>query len=210
MPAKNAARRNVVSKRFPKAQETQLYLDAAYKFQKSGSHQQAELLYRKVLIAEPGNPFALYALGTIALRKGESAVAASLLRQAYQQGYTHETVLTHLGIALQANGQTDEALEVYRMAMSQDPRNPRYPSNVSVVLAQKGEYEEALAAAGMALKLDPTFAPACTNAASVLQTLGRYVEAAEMFERAVLLDPDNQEIRESLVSLRRKLSTEGS
>jgi len=183
-------------------------LDTAYKLQKAGSLQQAELLYQKVLAAEPGNPFAIYAMGTIALNRGDSSAAVPLLRQALASGYTHETVYTHLGIALQASGQGDEALAVYQAGMKLDPKNPHYHSNAAVVLAQKGDYEAALAEAKLALKLNPKFAPASMNAGFVLQELNRLPEAAEMFERTLRLDPENAQVRDALKLLKKQLETQ--
>jgi Flp pilus assembly protein TadD len=180
-------------------------IDAAYRLQKAGSLNQAELLYRRVLTAEPGNPFSLCALGTIALLRGEHVAAVAQLRQALAQGYTHEPVYTHLGVALQAVGADQEALELYRTAHQQDPKNPSYLSNISVVLAHQGRTEEALAAAQQALALNPRFAPACVNAGFHFQTLERFEEAAQMFERALLLDSGNDSVKAALVALRRTM-----
>jgi len=168
------------------------------------------MLYQKVLAAEPGNPFAIYAMGTIALNRGDSSTAVPLLRQALATGYTHETVFTHLGIALQSLGQVDEALEVYRAGMKLDPKNPRYHSNAAVVLAQKGDPEAALAEAKVALKLDPKFAPASMNAGFFLQTLNRLPEAAEMFDRTLRNDPNNSVVRDALKLVKQQLETQGA
>ncbi|MDE3246365.1 MAG: hypothetical protein KGN80_09775, partial [Acidobacteriota bacterium] len=65
MPVIRSSQRKSPPRPFRKDPATVGILNAAYKLQKAGSLQQAELLYRKVLIAEPGNPFATYALGTI-------------------------------------------------------------------------------------------------------------------------------------------------
>ncbi len=210
MPVKKTAFRKPAPPVFKKDPATVQTLDAAYHLQKSGSLMQAELLYQKVLMAEPGNPFALYAMGTIALDRGNAAAAVPLLRQAYATGYDHETVVTHLGIALQMLGRVDEAMAIYEDAVQRVPTNPRFHSNVAVVLAQKGDYEGGLARAQKALKLDPNFAPACMNAGFILQSLGRHVEAAEMFERTLRLEPGNAQVTEALRLLKQKLATQGA
>ncbi|MBL0210880.1 MAG: tetratricopeptide repeat protein [Holophagaceae bacterium] len=208
MAAKKPAPRNASPRPASKDPNTLRTLDAAYKLQKAGSLQQAELLYQKVLMAEPGNPFSLYALGSIALDRGDTANAVALFRQAWATGYTHETVSTHLGIALQSLGRLDEALEIYETASKLDPRNPRFHSNASVVLAQKGDYEGAFQMAQVAMKLNPKFAPAYMNAGMFLQSLGRPVEAVEMFERTLQLEPGNAEVHEALRLLKQKLAVE--
>lgn len=205
MPGKRPNPRNVTPRPFKKDPGTLRVLDTAYKLHKAGSLDQAELLYHKVLAAEPGNPFAIYALGTIALHRGEFANAATLLRQALDAGYVHETVFTHLGIALQASEQGEQALEIYRAGMKHDPRNARYHSNSAVVLAQRGDHEGALAEAMTALKLHPKFSGAAMNAGFCLQSLNRLPEAAAMFERTLKLDPNNGAVRDALKALKRKL-----
>ena len=210
MPVKKTALRKPATPTFKKDPATVQALDAAYHLQKAGSLMQAELLYQKVLMVEPGNPFALYALGTIALDRGNAAGAVPLLRQALATGYDHETVITHLGIALQMLGRVDEAMAIYEGALELVPGNPRFHSNVAVVLAQKGDYEGGLARAQTAMKLDPKFAAASMNAGFILQSLDRHVEAAEMFERTLRLDPDNTQVKEALRLLKQKLATQGA
>ena len=208
MPTKRPSPRNATPRPFRKDPATVGILDSAYKLQKAGSLQQAELLYQKVLVAEPGNPFAIYALGTIALSRGDAGTAVPLLRQAWATGYTHETVSTHLGIALQSLGRLDEALEIYETASKLDPKNPRFHSNSAVALAQKGDHEGALQRIQVAMKLSPKFAPAYLNAGTFLEALGRPAEAVDMFERSLRLEPDNAEAQEALRLVKQKLAVE--
>jgi tetratricopeptide (TPR) repeat protein len=210
MPARGPVRRKTTPRPFRKDPATLGIIDAAYRLQKAGSFQQAELLYRRVLMAEPGNPFALCALGTISLHRGDHETAVQQLRAALAQGYDHETVYTHLGIALQALGAESEALEVYRRGLKSDPRNPRYLSNISVILAHQGLPEEALKEVEKAIALDKGFAPAYVNAGFHLQTLGRLQEAARMFDAAMGLDPDNAKVKDALLVLKQKLALQGS
>jgi len=201
MPVKTTPGKNV--RRDPAVQGL---MDAAYHQQKIGNTAQAELLYQKVLSAEPGNPFALYALGSCAMQRGQMASAVPFFRQALGQGYLHETVFCHLGIALQASGQLDEALEVYAVAMKGDPKNPRYGANAAVVLAQKNDLPGAVEEARKSLKLAPEFAPNWVNLGFYLQVLGRLEGAAEAFGQAVKLDPANEPVKSALLTLHQKIA----
>ena len=180
-------------------------LDSAYKLQKSGNLTQAEMLYHRALQGEPGNPFALYGLGTIAMARGGFGEAIPLLKRALANGYSAETVYTHLGIAQQTAGQPKDALATYRAGMALDPRNPRYPSNASVVLVQLGDPEAGLLEALRAVSLDPAFASAHLNAGSILDALGRHGEARAALETAVRLEPDNAEAKEALGRVLQKI-----
>lgn len=176
-------------------------LDSAYRLQKTGSLDQSEVLYRRALQLEAGNPFALFGMGFIALSRQEFPQAANLLRQSWANGYRDETVLTHLGIALQASGRTSEALEAYREGARLDPRNPRYPSNAAVVLAQMGRPEEALEEARRAVRIGPKFAAGHLNTGNILLLLNRLPEARQAFETALALEPENAEVKAALAKL---------
>ncbi len=182
----------------PRNPHTQRVLDAAYKMQKQGNLQQAELFYHQVLQDEPGNPFALYALGTLAISRQDFEKAIPLLRESISNGYHAETTYSHLGIALQSTGRYQEAVDLYRAGFKLDPKNPRYPSNIAVVLTQMGQLDQALAEAERAMKLDPAFASAYLNAGGILQSMGRRADAKRMYEKAAHLDPANQDARAAL------------
>lgn len=210
MAAKRTPIRNTAHRPFRKDPATLGLMDTAYQLQKTGNLQQAELLYHKVLAAEPGNPFAIYALGTIALGRGDGETAVMLLRQALEAGYDHETVYTHLGIALHSLGRFEEAMAVYEAGAKKNPRNPQYHSNASVLLAQQGDFEGALRRVKRALKLELNFAPACMNAGFFLLALDRLVEAGEMFDRTLRLDPNNTAVQDALKVVRQKLASQGA
>lgn len=208
MPAKGSIPRKSAQRPFRKDPATLGVIDAAYRLQKAGSFQQAEILYRRVLSAEPGNPFALCALGTIALNHGQMEDATTYLGQALAQGYDHDTVFTHLGIALQALGRDGDAIEVYRQGLRKHPKNPGYLSNIAVILAHQGRPEEALAEAEKAISLDERFASAFINAGFFLQTLGRLPEAVQRFERALSLEPDNSTVKDALLAIKHRMALE--
>ncbi len=178
-------------------------IDAAFQMHKKGNLAQAEILYHQVLQHEPGNPFALYGVGAIAVARGEMEKAIPLLKKSMANGYHHEASYTHLGIALQSLNRFDEALAVYRMGKKLDPKNPRYPCNTSVLLAQQGDPEAALKEVLKAIKLDPAFVPAHVNAGTFLQSLERYEEAAAMFEQVLQLDPNHVPARQALAAMRK-------
>jgi superkiller protein 3 len=180
-------------------------LDSAYNIQKQGNFAQAEVLYQQVLKAEPGNPFSLYGLGSMALQRGELAKAVQLLKQSVANGYHAAATYTQLGIALQTLGRLDEAAEVYRLGIKADPKHPGYPANLSVVLSQKGDLDGALKTVLRAIKLDPAFVPAYINAGGFLQTMDRIPEAIQMVEKALALDPANAEAKVTLGQLRDRL-----
>lgn len=178
-------------------------INAAYNQQKLGNRAQAEVLYHQVLREEPGNPFALYGLGALALHAGEMPKAVELLQGAILNGYREATAYSHLGIALQTSGRLDEALETYAAGLKKFPKDPSWVNNTAVVLAQKGDLEGALREARLVIKNFPKDLRAYLNAGQFLTELGRYEEAEAMFRKALELEPEHIQARAALVSVER-------
>ncbi len=205
---RNAA--NPSSRPAPKAKKpvvrknpaVQRIMDEAYRLMKAGSNDQAELLFRKILAAEPGNPFAIYALGILALRGRNTREGVRLLELALQSGYVDPTVYTHLGLAYFAEGDLEKAEATYRTGLQKDPKNPHYPTNLAVIHARRGEHEQAQAMIQAALKLNPDFVPALTNAANIYMATNQLQRSAEMFEKVLELAPGNEYADQTLKLLR--------
>lgn len=178
-------------------------INAAYNQQKLGNRAQAEVLYHQVLREEPGNPFALYGLGSLALHAGEMPKAVELLQGAILNGYREATAYSHLGIALQTSGRLDEALETYAAGLRKFPKDPSWVNNTAVVLAQKGDLEGALREARLVIKNFPGDLRAYLNAGQFLTELARYEEAEAMFRKVLELEPEHIQARAALVSVER-------
>ncbi len=178
-------------------------INAAYNQQKLGNRAQAEVLYHQVLREEPGNPFALYGLGSLALHAGEMPKAVELLQGAILNGYREATAYSHLGIALQTSGRLDEALETYAAGLRKFPKDPSWVNNTAVVLAQKGDLEGALREARLVIKNFPKDLRAYLNAGQFLTELARYEEAEAMFRKVLELEPEHIQARAALVSVER-------
>jgi Flp pilus assembly protein TadD len=178
-------------------------INAAYNQQKLGNRSQAEVLYNQVLKEEPGNPFALYGLGALALHAGQLAKAVELLQSAIQNGYRDATAYSHLGIALQSSGRLDEAIGVYAEGLKRFPKDPSWVNNTSVVLAQKGDLEGALRESRLVIKNFPKDLRAYINAGQYLTEMGNLADAEAMFRKALDLEPEHIQARAALESVGR-------
>lgn len=178
-------------------------LNAAYAQQKVGNAAQAEVLYNQVLREEPGNPFSLYGLGTIAFGAGQRTKAVDLLRASIQNGYREATAYSHLGIALQTSGQLEEALAVYAEGLRRFPKDPSWVNNTSVILAQKGDLAGALRESRLVIKNFPKDPRAYLNAGQFLTELKEYDEAEAMFRKALDLELEYVQAMAALESLTR-------
>jgi tetratricopeptide (TPR) repeat protein len=182
-------------------------IDAAYAFQKRGNLNQAAVLFHQVLQAEPGNPFALYALGVIALRSDDSKEAVRLLEQALENGYLDNTVYTHLGLAYLSLGRVEDAIRIYSIGIEKDPKNPHYPSNLAVIYAREEMFAEALGFAEKALAADPNFLPALVNAGGIFLSTDQTDKAEQTYQRILELEPGNLTALQGLETIRKAQST---
>ncbi|GAA0755896.1 tetratricopeptide repeat protein [Ideonella azotifigens] len=80
---------------------------------------EAQTLVDKAASLAPDDPFITDSLGWVAFRRGDTASALRLLRQAYN-ARPHVEVAAHLGEVLWAAGQRDEATRVWREGRSRN------------------------------------------------------------------------------------------
>ncbi len=165
-------------------------LTAALAHHRAGRLDEAEAVYREILLIEPNQADALNLLGVAVQQKGDAEQAVGLIRRAIAADATEATYYTNLGSALQAAGRLDEAATVYRQALGLDPRSATAHNNLGNVLQALGRVEEAVACYRRALEIDPDYTSALSNLGNVLQKLGHLDEAVASYRKALLIKPD--------------------
>lgn len=164
----------------------------------AGQLQQAEVLYRQVLSAQPDNPDALHLLGVIAFQVGRHGAAIELIGRAIAGNGKNSDYHQNLGNALQVSGRFDEAIAAYRRALDINPESAQVHSNLGGALKALGRNEESLAACRCALEIDPNFAEAHNNLGNVLRATGQPDIAMVAFRRAIEIKPDFAEAHNNL------------
>src|SRR5208283_3992981 len=86
-------------------------VDAAFAHHEAGELDQAELLYRRALAADPQHAEALHLLGLIALQRGEHETAIELIEQALPELDDLPEAHLNLGNALREVGRLPEAVD---------------------------------------------------------------------------------------------------
>lgn len=87
---------------------------------RQGDYRAAEEMYTGILLDDPGEPHALHLLGLIAEKRGDLAMAESLLGRA-NQIEPHSRVAHNLGVVLAQQGRLDAAIATYRQALALEP-----------------------------------------------------------------------------------------
>lgn len=165
----------------------------ALHYHQSGQLAQAEALYRKILLTQPGNASVLHLLGLVAYQRGDYATAVAEIGEAIAADPRQSDYHSNLGLALRAAGQPEKAVEAYRRALQLAPRDADIHNNLGSALHALGKLDEAVASYRQALRLQPNNGGVQYNLGNALFDQGDFTQAAQCFaesRRAMPQDPD--------------------
>lgn len=131
--------------------------------QAAGRFHEAEVLYRRMLAADPGDADAWHCLGLIAHRAGQAETAIEYLRHAIGLAPGDPAYHNNLATLHEERGEYDLAVECLRRAIALRPGAAAYHNNLGEVSRALGRVREALDCYRTALEHDPDFAPAQSN-----------------------------------------------
>ena len=154
-----------------------------------GQLDQAETLYKEILLSQPQHFDALQLLATIAAQRKHSAAAVKLFDQALALYPNHAGVLNNRGNALRDLKRFEEALDSYERALTITPDYVEALNNRGNALSDLKRPEGALDSYDRALKIMPNYAEALYNRGNVLSDLKRPGEALDSYDRALRIMP---------------------
>jgi tetratricopeptide (TPR) repeat protein len=176
-------------------------LSEAIEEHRRGNLEWAAAAYESILVADPGQPDALYLLGVVSLQKGDPGRAAILIGRAAALRPDDSVIHANLAEANRALGDNEGAIVAYQTAVRLDPNHPDIHNNLALALANRGDLEAAATHYRAAIQLQPNFATAHHGLGKVLQTLGRLDLARDCFVEAVRFMPDHPTCHVSLAHL---------
>jgi len=162
----------------------------AIRRQQAGRFEEAEVLFGKVITAEPDHVRAVYYLGLAAGRRGDYEAAESLLRRAVSLSPGYADAHYNLANALKARNQVGAAIESYRCAVQLEPKAAGAHLGLANALREQERLEEAGDSYQAAIVCNPNHAETHNDLGNVLQMLGRLDEAVAKFREAIALKPD--------------------
>ena len=168
-------------------------LAAGLEHHRAGRLAEAEVWYRRVLVAQPNHADALHLLGVVAHQLGRHDLAVELIRQAIQQN-GQPSYFFNLGKVFFSHGKLNEAVAAYRQAISVKPDFAEAHSNLGNALSEQSRFDEAVAAYRQAISIKPDYAEAHSNLGVVLNEQGKLDEAIAAYRQAVRIKPDYAEI----------------
>ena len=164
-------------------------LNEALAFHQQGLLDQAEAIYKEILLSQPQHFDALQLLATIALQRNDSLVAVELFDQALKINPHHPSTLSNRGNALFDLKCYEQALESYDSAIAINPGFAEAFNNRGSVLLELKRPEQALDSFERALTIWPDFVEALNNRGSALLELKRPEQALDCFGRAFRIQP---------------------
>ena len=165
-------------------------LQAAVKHLQAGQLQQAEHIFRKVLVVDPNNATVNHLLGVISHQVGQNDEATHLIRKAIRCKPDYVEAHSDLGIVLQELGRPEEAAVSYRKAITIKPDFAEAHSNLGNALIEQGRLEEAAVSYRKAITVKPDYAQAHSNLGVALKEQGRLEEAAVSCRKAITIKPN--------------------
>jgi protein O-GlcNAc transferase len=164
-------------------------LDDAVQLHVSGRLDEAESVYRRILLDQPNNPDALHLLGVIAYQRKQNNEAIELITRAIAMGNRVSEYRNNLGNAYLAQGRIEEAEACYRKALKLNPKYADAHNNLGNALKEQGKLQEAVQSYRRALKLDANRAEIHNNLGLVLEGLGEAEQAIEQYQKAIRINP---------------------
>jgi predicted TPR repeat methyltransferase len=144
----------------------------------------ARILLRRILSAEPDFPDALNVLGILCCHLGENEEAARLLRRAAELAPESADIHNNLGNVLVELRDEAGAVEAYKKAVRLDPKSAQPVGNLAAILIARNDIKLAEELLRHALDLDPAFGAAHQHLALILMATGRAREAMDHFWKA--------------------------
>jgi predicted O-linked N-acetylglucosamine transferase (SPINDLY family) len=154
----------------------------------SGRFARAELLYRRVLSADPRQPKALLGLSTLAVQSQRNELAADLLARALELEPDNSTLQSNLAEVYRRLGQRRKAVDLLLQVLARDPDFAEAFYDLAQVIEDNGELSEAVVYFERATDLRPDVVSYQQGLAAAVAQLGDRSRAAGHYACAWLLD----------------------
>ena len=176
-------------------------LKLAERHQAEGHLQQAEMLLRQILQAQPKHAFALHLMGVIAHQAGKTDLAVQLIEQAIKSLPTVAQFHSNLGEMYRILKRLDEAVAQGETAILLDPNSATAHSNLGIAYFDRKDFDKAEACQKRALAINPKQATALNNLGSILRERKDKDGAIAYYRKALEAAPQHLEAINNLGAL---------
>jgi len=173
-------------------------MNAAFQLYQAGRVQDAEQLYRQILLVEPHHPEALNYLGIISLQNRDYELAEQCLQRAIAVKPDYAEAHCMLGVTMATLGRIDQAINHFRSAVDANPEYPEAHFNLGVALGEQGKTDEQITHFRRTIRLRPDYPEAYSLLGIALSSQQKLGEAITCLNRALSLRPDFVEVHHNL------------
>lgn len=158
----------------------------------------AENLYRRAIVAFPGDAASYTGLARLLVLAERDAVAESVLLQGAAAAADKSRVRAALVSLYVERGQIARALPILNILVREEPENPEYLHNYSVALAQTGRQDMAVEMAVRLLSVASQDPRGYVDLGVILARSGHRDRAREIFREGLTIAPENPELLHNL------------
>lgn len=161
--------------------------------QAAGRLQQAEMLLRQILQAQPRHALALHLLGVIAHQAGKTEEAITLITKAIQSQPKVGQFHSNLGEMCRILKRLDEAVRHGEKAVALAPKSATAHSNLGIAYYDRKKLDKAEACQRRALAFNPKLAPALNNMGSICRDRKDQESAIKYYRKVLKAAPHHLE-----------------
>jgi len=165
----------------------------AVQHHKRGDLENAKLLYKEILEA---NPAYYPALGNLAILEREFEnynVSKKLLKQTLQINPNYAGAHVCLGSLYQELGELQKAVNHYQQVIKINPNYADAHNNLGSLYQELGELQKAINHYQQAIKINPNYADAYNNLGVLMKKLGDTKQAIKCYQKAIHINPKNKD-----------------
>jgi thioredoxin-like negative regulator of GroEL len=174
-----------------------------------GRLEEAERLYRRVLVAEPSRTQAMVNLGKLREQIGDLEGSEVLFRKVVNSPDAVASHYVSLAALLRARGKIEEAIELVEQAIALEPDDVRAHMMHAEILRQMNNVDDARAVAERALAISPDDPGVNIFIADLDRQAGRLDEAAVRIEQLLATATEHEHRRRALKVLGTVLDRQG-
>ncbi len=177
-------------------------IDKAVQFEKEEKFEEAENLYRMVLLQDPDNVTAMRLWAALGTKRKFFKESEVLLQRAVEKAPDYTHAWYDLFQVQQEQDKYEESMETAKMLRKLEPTSPKPIILTPAAYASSGDHGKAIEVYDEALELAPDNVGAMCGKGNSCRTYGLYEEAVASFRQSIKTNPYHAEPYWSLANLK--------
>lgn len=177
-------------------------LDKAVELEKEEKFDEAESIYRAVLLSDPDNVTAMRLWAALGTKQRFFAEAEVLLKRAVEKAPDYSLAWHDLFQVQQEQDKYEESIESANALIKLEPTSPRPIILLAAAYASSGDHERAIDLYDQAIEMAPGHVGAMCGKGNSCRTFGRADDAIAAFRKSIETNPLHAEPYWSLANLK--------